>query len=146
MGVCFPFWSPGLCVKGPEGWSDNSSNLGEPWLSSSAGRQGVAPPAAWELSFSSRLTRGSFFSGKEGAELTGSAQGAGGMWSLALACLSSSSKRLAEELALEEGQLGLESQELADTGKVSKVLSASWVALVVKSPPANARGISKGQG
>ena len=68
------------------------------------------------------------------------------MWSLALACLSSSSKRLAEELALEEGQLGLESQELADTGKVSKVLSASWVALVVKSPPANARGISKGQG
>ena len=67
------------------------------------------------------------------------------MWSLALACLSSSSKHLAEELALEEGQLGLESQELADTGKVSKVLSASWVALVVKSPPANAGDISKRQ-
>ena len=46
---------------------------------------------------------------------------------------------------MEEGQLGLESQELADIGKVSKALSASWVALVVKSPPANA-GHIRGEG
>ena len=67
------------------------------------------------------------------------------MWSLVLDCLSSSSKRLAEEQALEEGQLGLESQELADTGQVSTALSASRVALVGKSPPASA-GALGGEG
>ena len=67
------------------------------------------------------------------------------MWSLVLDCLSSSSKCLAEEQALEEGQLGLESQELADSGQVSTALSASRVALVVKSPPANA-GVLRGEG